>query len=199
MFATIPESVLSRMKELEALYLQDQQNKRPYDLRLHQVSPETGRFLALMGQYVPAGSFVEFGTSGGYSALWTSLVAKEKGKKIHTFERSPGKIEIAKETIEKAGLEDVIELHEGDAVEGAKEVRDIGFCFLDCNKEYYLDIWYKIKSMFVPGGILLADNVISHEEVLIDFLVAVKENENFDDVVVPIGKGVLMARYTGSS
>ena len=46
----------------------------------------------------------------------------------------------------------------------------------------------------VAGGLLLADNVISHRDEMTDFLEAVAADPRLDSVVVPIGSGVVVAR-----
>jgi predicted O-methyltransferase YrrM len=45
-----------------------------------------------------------------------------------------------------------------------------------------------------PGGVLAADNVISHREVLKPWIRKVLADRRMDSVTVPIGSGVLVAR-----
>ena len=73
MFHGIPEPVINQMRRLEALDAADRQDGTPRLRRLRQVSPETGRFLAMLLAAAPGGQVLEIGTSAGYSALWLAL------------------------------------------------------------------------------------------------------------------------------
>jgi predicted O-methyltransferase YrrM len=46
----------------------------------------------------------------------------------------------------------------------------------------------------VPGGLLIADNTISHYEELAPFIDHAMQDERVDALVVPIEKGVLLCR-----
>jgi len=46
----------------------------------------------------------------------------------------------------------------------------------------------------VPGGLLTADNVLSHTEALGPFVNHVFGDRRVDATVIPLGKGVLLAR-----
>lgn len=46
----------------------------------------------------------------------------------------------------------------------------------------------------VAGGILIADNIISHAEALAPFLKMTQNDSRVDTLVVPIGKGELVCR-----
>ena len=69
MFNNIPESIIQRMKYLEAIDSQDRQDGTPRPQRLRQIPPETGQFIALMAASAPTGQILEIGTSAGYSHL----------------------------------------------------------------------------------------------------------------------------------
>ena len=59
---------------------------------------------------------LEIGTAVGYSAICFSKFLLENGK-IDTIERDEIRVLEAKENIKKLGLEDTINIYEGDAVE----------------------------------------------------------------------------------
>ena len=79
------------------------------------MNPETGKFISLLAASAPRGEFLEIGTSAGYSALWIALACKLNGNKLNTFEIRKDKAEFARETFQLTGLNDIIELIEGDA------------------------------------------------------------------------------------
>ena len=69
MFHDIPETVLSRMRELEQIDLRDRTDGTPRIKRLRQISPEVGRFIAFLAAAAPDGRCIEIGTSAGHSTL----------------------------------------------------------------------------------------------------------------------------------
>lgn len=194
MFHPIPERMLNRMKQLERQDAIDRQDGTPKSRRLRQITPETGRFLALVAASAPPGKWVEIGTSAGYSALWLALAAMETGRKVITYDVDPAKIGLARETFSLAGVDDWVDPVEADARQQLPALEDISFCFIDTEKELYLDCYELAVPRMVPGGILLADNAIDHYEVLAAFLEHVMQDERVDALVVPIGKGNLMCR-----
>jgi caffeoyl-CoA O-methyltransferase len=86
MFQNIPEAIKERMRYLESINEKDRLDGTPSRLRLCQITPETGKFIALLAASAPDGKILEIGTSGGYSTLWLSLACKERERKIITFE-----------------------------------------------------------------------------------------------------------------
>lgn len=194
MFQDIPQPILDRMAELETIDARDRVDGTPRMRRLRQISPETGKFLALMAASTPKGNFVEIGTSAGYSALWISLALRERNVKLRTFEVLPEKIKLAEETFRLAGIENRIELISADAPEHLANIPQIAFCFLDAEKEVYEDCYKLVIPNLVPGGLLLADNAINHRATLQPFLDRANEDSRVDALVVPIGKGVLLCR-----
>jgi len=182
------------MHYLESLDKEDRlAGKSPLG-RLRQVPPETGKFLALLASTAPEGTYLEIGTSGGYSAMWLSLACKERGRKLITFEVLEEKANLARETFKVTGLENVVELIFGDAKKYLQNYKNVAFCFLDAEKEEYLDCYEKVVPNLVKGGILVADNVISHKEILEPMLERALADVRVDALIVPIGRGELVCR-----
>lgn len=194
MFHNIPLTVLKRMQEMEAQDALDREDGTPRQQRLRQIPPVTGKFLALLCASAPSGEVLEVGTSGGYSSLWLWLACRERGDRLITFEILKEKIARATETFEVAGVSGQIQLIHGDAREVISGHAGVAFCFLDAEKEVYLDIYEKVVPNLVAGGILAADNAINHAEALAEFLDQAKNDARVDALVVPIGKGILVCR-----
>jgi caffeoyl-CoA O-methyltransferase len=193
-FHDIPEAMLRRMDELMAADDQDRADGTPRLQRLRQIPPETGKLLAILAAGSPEGEWLEIGTSAGYSTMWLSLACRAAGHKLRTFELLEEKIAMAQETFAQTGIEDVVELVVGDAREQLPAIKDVAFCFLDAEKEIYSDCYEALIPNLVPGGLLVADNVISHQEDLQPFLDRAEADERVDVVVIPIGKGLLLCR-----
>ena len=194
MFHRIPQPILKRMRYLEELDARDRVDGTPRSRRLRQVPPETGRFIALLATLAPAGTYLEIGTSAGYSGLWLALACREVGRKLTTYESSSSKAQLARETFKLAGVGDVVELVEGDAREHLLRYHDISFCFLDAEKEMYAECYEGLVPRMVKGGLLVADNAINFGEALATMLERALNDERVDAQIVPIGKGVLVCR-----
>ena len=194
MLHDIPVPVLERMRALEQRDTADRDDGTPRLERLRQIPPETGRFLALLAASSPAGTWIEIGTSAAYSTMWLALACRATNRRLTTFEILDAKARLARETIALAGIGDVVTLVEGDFLERPTEVDEISFCFLDAEKEVYQDCYDVIVPRLVTGGLLVADNAISHQEYLQPLIDCAMTDSRVDALVVPIGKGELVCR-----
>lgn len=196
MLTDLPALVARRMCELEERDARDRTDGTTRLERLRQVPPETGRFLAILCASSPPGRVLEIGTSAGYSALWLAMACRATGRRLTTYEILPAKAALARETFAAAAVEDVVDLVEGDFLALAEDGRDVGFCFLDAEKDVYQAAYAAVVPRLVSGGILVADNVISHREALQPLVDLATADPRVDAVVVPIGKGELLCRRT---
>lgn len=194
MFHAIPQEIQEQMLRLETLDARDRTDGTPRMQRLRQIPPETGRFLCLLAAAAPSGTFIEIGTSAGYSALYLALACREIGARIITFEFSAEKVRQAEETFRLAGVGDVVELVRGDARQYLDGYTDISFCFLDAEKESYPECYELAVENMVPGGFLVADNVISHEQILRPLIDRATIDDRVDSMIIPLGKGLLLCR-----
>jgi caffeoyl-CoA O-methyltransferase len=192
MFHEIPEPIQKRMIHLENLDKQHRKESAPARVRLRQVPRETGKLLAILASLAPDGAYLEIGTSGGYSALWLSLACRLKGAELHTYEVLENKVELAQETFRLAGVEDIVHLIHDDARKHLFKYKEIAFCFLDAEKEMYGECYDGLVPNMVTGGILVADNVISHKEILEEMVERALADARLDALVIPIGSGELV-------
>lgn len=194
MFHNIPRPVAERMEYLERIDRRDRSDGTQRLKRLRQITPEVGRFIALLAAAAPAGRFIEIGTSAGYSALWLALACRQTGRRLTTFEILEEKAELARQTFEVAGVGDVVDFVHGDALAHLPEYRGISFCFLDAEKEIYGQCYEATVPNMAAGGILVADNAINHEVTLRPMLDRALADDRVDALIVPIGKGELVCR-----
>lgn len=194
MFNNIKPEILARMQWLEEEDSKDRTDGTPRSKRLRQIPKETGKFLALLAANAPEGNIIEIGTSAGYSTLWLALACEKSNRKITTFEVLDDKYQLARETFQLAEVENIVRLEHGDASEYLDNIDNIAFCFLDAEKEDYQKFYDLVIPRLVPGGILVADNVISHVETLGALVDKANTDNRVDSVVVPIGKGELVCR-----
>ena len=105
---------------------------------------------------------------------------------------------MARETFAAAGVDDVVTLVHGDALEHLGGREGVGFCFLDAEKEDYLVHYEAVVPRLVPGGLLVADNAVDFEEALRPMLDRARSDERVDAMVVPYLHGELICRRRGS-
>ena len=194
MFHSMRQSILARMHYLEQIDVQDRIDGTPQMQRLRQITPDTGRFLALLVANAPDGALLEIGTSAGYSTLWLGIACETVGRTVTTFEFLPEKAQLARETFQLTQMEGVIQLVEGDARSHLTQVDTIAFCFLDAEKELYGELYEAVIPKLVRGGLLVADNVVDQRDALEPMIERALADERVDSVIVPIGNGELVCR-----
>ncbi len=125
------------------------------------VSRETGQLLYILARATRARSIVEFGTSFGLSTLHLAAALRDNGGgRLITSEFEPSKVVIASAHIAAAGLSDLVELREGDALETFRhDLPDtIDLLLLDGAKSLYRDVLALVEDRLRPGAVILADN-----------------------------------------
>jgi predicted O-methyltransferase YrrM len=159
--------------------------------RARQVAPTTGRFL--FGFVAPQTDceVLEIGGSRGYSTIWLGAGVRNLGGRVLSLENDPAKAEAWRRNVEEAGLEEWCELIEGDAFEiipGIADVFDV--VFLDAEKEHYEQLFGEARSKLEPGAVVIADNVLSHEDVLGAYSRARQSDTALESVTVPLDRGL---------
>ena len=157
------------------------------------ISPQNGRFLSILVRATKAKSVLEIGTGNGFSSLFLGYALKDTGGKLLTIEIDPNRVAIAKENIKRAGLDDVIEITQGDAHQIVPKLdEEFDFIFLDAdhrNNHKYLD---ELLPKLRVGGLLLADDQILLARQTIEYTDRVRKDPNLISVLVPIDDGVEM-------
>ena len=195
---TIDDRARAVLNQLERDDAREREQGTPRDVRLRQVTPEVGRFLHTLVLATRPRSIVEIGTSGGYSTVWLATAARAVGASVVTLEIDPAKVRRATASLREAGVDGVATIAEGDAFAFLRERRDpIGFVFLDAEKEDYAAYLELIVPLLPPGGLLVADNLTSHADDLAEFRRLAESDPRLSAVVVPIGRGELIAARIG--
>lgn len=125
------------------------------------VSRETGTLLYMLARAMRAQHIVEFGTSCGISTIHLAAALRDNGGgNVITTEFEPSKIVRARQHVEKAGLADLVEIREGDALStlAANLPETIDLVLLDGAKPLYPDILALLESRLRPGAMIVADN-----------------------------------------
>lgn len=125
------------------------------------VSPETGALLYMLARSTQARSIIEFGTSFGISTLHLAAALRDNGGgRLITTEFEPSKVALASGHLREAGLADLVELRQGDALQTlAAGLPDrIDLVLLDGAKALYSDILALLESRLRAGALIVADN-----------------------------------------
>ncbi|MBX6312984.1 MAG: class I SAM-dependent methyltransferase [Isosphaeraceae bacterium] len=128
--------------------------------RYANVSPADGRLLRQLTEAVGAKRVVELGTSTGESGLWFAMALRKTGGHLYTHDIDPERIKVARGNFQRAGVEDLITIIEGDAHETVKQHKEpIDVLFIDADKPGYPDYLAKLLPLVRPGGLILAHNM----------------------------------------
>jgi predicted O-methyltransferase YrrM len=160
------------------------------------VSRETGRLLYLLARAVGARSIVEYGTSFGLSTLHLGAALRDNGGgRLIGSEFEPSKIARARQNIAAAGLSDLIEIREGDALQTlARDLPEaIDFVLLDGAKALYPAILSLLEPHLRAGALIIADNADHCPEYL-----ALVRSPGSGYVSVPFGAEVELTMRIGS-
>jgi predicted O-methyltransferase YrrM len=129
-------------------------------MRFANVSTADGRLLRQLTEAIGARRVVEFGTSTGESGIWFALALRKTGGHLYTHEINPERIATARQNFQRAGVDDLITIIEGDGHQTVKQHKDpVDVVFIDADKEGYADYLKQILPLVRPGGLILAHNM----------------------------------------
>lgn len=112
---------------------------------------------------------LEIGTAVGYSAMCFSEYLQGDGK-IDTIERDEERIAEAKVNIKNVGVEDKINIYEGDAVEILPTLNEkYDVVFIDAAKGKYPFFLEQALRLLKKDGIIFADNILYKGYVMSDY------------------------------
>ena len=127
-----------------------------------------GKFLEIITKLMQPLNVLEIGTMVGYSTICLAKGLKPGGK-VHTIEKRKSDIEIAEKYFREAGVDHLIKIYAGDALEQIPQLNyDWDLVFLDADKTGYEAYYELVIPRMRPGGLLIADNVLFHGAILED-------------------------------
>jgi predicted O-methyltransferase YrrM len=136
----------------------------------HNVSPTQGKFLMLLALIHKANNILEIGTLGGYSTIWMARALPDNGRLI-TLESDPKHAEVARNNIARAGLNNVVEILVGKAVDTLPKLitenhNPFDLIFIDADKPSNPEYFSWALKLSRKGTVIIADNVIRDGTVI---------------------------------
>jgi caffeoyl-CoA O-methyltransferase len=159
--------------------------------RSRQVPPTTGRFLFALAASQAGIEVLEIGASRGYSSIWLAAGARLLGGRLLSLEHDPVRCQTWRTNVADAGLDEWAELVEGDAFGTLRSTEDtFDLVFLDAEKDDYEELYSLARPLLEPGGLVVADNVLSHVETLGAFSAARQADASLSSVTLPFDSGL---------
>jgi caffeoyl-CoA O-methyltransferase len=164
-----------------------------------------GKLLEFISRMIQPAAILEIGTYTGYSAICMAKGLKPGGK-LHTIEINDELQPVIEKYVRKAGLQESIVLHSGDArkiIPSLETAFDL--VFIDADKQHYLEYYQAVFMKMRGGGYLIADNVLWGGKVIrrsadkettgiMAFNEFVKNDNRVDKLMLPVRDGLMLVR-----
>jgi predicted O-methyltransferase YrrM len=187
----LDDRVRAVLARLEAEDADERARGIPREQRARQVARSTGQFLFAFVSPQTDCEVLEIGGSRGYSSIWLAAGVRTFGGRLLSLESDPAKVEAWRANVEEAGLADWADLIEGDAFETLPPIEDVfDVVFLDAEKEQYEQLFAEARAKLEPGAVVIADNVLSHQETLGAYSRARQADPTIESVTVPLDRGL---------
>jgi caffeoyl-CoA O-methyltransferase len=187
----LDDKVRAVLARLEAEDAKERAEGVPREQRARQVARTTGQFLFALAAPQWDCEVLEMGGSRGYSSIWLGAGVRHLGGRVLSLEADPAKAEAWRRNVAEAGLEEWVELVEGDAFETLPQIEDVfDIVFIDAEKEDYERLFMLSRDKVEPGGLFVADNVVSHADALAAYSAARQADPTVESVTVPLDRGL---------
>ncbi|MGW0991888.1 O-methyltransferase [Streptomyces sp. NPDC002520] len=128
------------------------------------VTAAQGKFLQLLAEVQGAQNILEIGTLAGYSTIWMARALPADGRLI-SLEYDPKHAEVATRNIARAGLDRIVEVRVGPALESLPQLADenpapFDLVFIDADKvnnAHYVEWALRLTR---AGSVIIVDNVV---------------------------------------
>ena len=175
-----------------------------------QIAPDQGQFMAMLIKVIKAEKLLEIGTYTGYSSLVCAMAMKTG--QIITLDNDPVATEIAKSFWKKGGVEHLINLRLGDALDSLNQLIEenhsssFDFIFIDADKGNYKNYYEISLELLSNDGIIIFDNVlwsgaVADESDQSNNTLALRglnkmlfNDKRIDLTMIPVGDGLTIVR-----
>ncbi|QRN86510.1 class I SAM-dependent methyltransferase [Clostridia bacterium] len=193
------EKLLKHLLPLQEDILRDERQR---DDVCPSVGKELGRMLHLLILATRPQKVLEIGTSMGYAAIWMGTALKQTGGKLITIEYHERLVNEARINLEKAGLSDVVSVHQGMAEDLLDELEGpFGLILQDGGTRTYKETLDKLVDKLPSGGLLVADDVLfaihaqreRPKQNMSDFNRRLFERQDLFSTILSVGDGLSLS------
>jgi caffeoyl-CoA O-methyltransferase len=187
----LDEAVRQVLARLEREDAEERAHGLAPEQRSRAVARTTGQFLFSLVAPQTGCEVLEVGGSRGYSSIWLGAGVRYLGGRVVSIEQAPGAAARWRVNVRDAGLEDWVELIEADALDALHELEDIfDVVFIDAEKSQYEHYFAHARQKVEPGGLVVADNILSHHETLEAYSRARQSDPTLLSTTVPLDRGL---------
>ena len=193
--------------EDDVLHLISEQTHQSHGQQAQMLSGHVqGKFLGFISKIIHPRRVLEIGTFTGYSGICLAKGLANDGV-LHTIELRKEDAELSRNNFIKAGLADKIISHTGNALEIIPTLNEAwDLVFIDADKPGYIEYFNLVLPKLKKGGVILADNVLFHGEVLSEeskgknaiaihaFNEHIKKCEEVEMVLLTVRDGLMLIR-----
>ena len=166
-----------------------------------------GQVLMMFSKMIRPKKIVEIGTYTGYSAICLAQGLQQDGI-LHTIDINEELEEMIKKYVKKAGLENVIKTHIGNALKIIPAIEaPYDIVFIDADKENYSRYYDLVFDKVRNGGYIIADNVLwsgnvlkpekemdEETKALVAYCKKIQADDRVENVLFPVRDGLMVAR-----
>lgn len=162
-----------------------------------------GEWLAFLSYMIRPRRVLEIGTFTGYSSICLAQGMPQDGH-LHTIDINEELLPIIREYHQKAGLQDRITVHIGDARQIIDQLEgNFDLVFIDADKANYLAYYHQVIDRVPSGGFILADNVLwsgkvwmpkadKTTQLLQEFNETIDNDPRVRNFLIPIRDGLML-------
>ena len=159
------------------------------------LEPDAGRLLWFLAQAIRARTIVEVGTSRGVSTLWLADAARCTGGRVLSVDTDATAQAAAQRSLREARLADQVTFRVEAGGVALADLADgtVDLLFLDAERTEYPSWWPHPVRVLRSGGVLVADNALSHPQEIEPLRDLVEQDPQLTTTTIGVGKGELMA------
>jgi predicted O-methyltransferase YrrM len=159
------------------------------------LEPDAGRLLWFLAQAIRARTIVEVGTSRGVSTLWLADAARCTGGRVLSVDTDATAQDAAQRSLREARLADQVTFRVEDGGVALADLADgtVDLLFLDAERTEYPSWWPHPVRVLRSGGVLVADNALSHPQEIEALRDLVEQDPRLTTTTIDVGKGELVA------
>lgn len=145
-------------------------------------------------------TIVEFGASHGISTIYLASGLRDSGSgSLITTEILDHKAEMTRQNLREAGLEDLVEIRIGDALETLRdEPPEASLVVLDGRNDQYVPVLDMLAPRLSPGALVIADLNQGDPDLLAYQQHVRRSGSGFFSIEVPLDAGIELSARLGN-